>query len=142
MSTPARKFFKSVNFLTPDAIRYGKLHPKVAYEISTGTGLFDRGMLCGVSVRYETPDGTFKSIGLSKCFTGENYDDATTQGAHYIGQLEQMFFGLKRNMGNREKYVMDNLEDVELSADYPQCYLFKGTEETFFVVDKYGVIRN
>lgn len=145
-ATPARKFFQGKNFMTPDVLGYGKLHPRIAYELSSGTG-FRNDPICGISIRYEDANGEFKDVGLSQLRSGATYNEALRHAEQYLDELQTMFKGLKRNMGNREKAVMENLTKIEEAEGYLDCWLFVAEPEAdghsdTFIVDLEGEVRN
>ena len=76
MAIRARELIKmeygtSRNFITPHAIRYGKLAPSLAYEMSSGTGIERGTVIVGVSVAQLLPDGsTIRRYDLSTSFSG------------------------------------------------------------------------
>ena len=58
----------SKNFMTPNIISYGKISSDIAYELSSGRGIFSD-MMYGVSVARKNPDGSYKKMyDLSKSF--------------------------------------------------------------------------
>jgi hypothetical protein len=73
----------SKNFMTPNLISYGKISSDVAYELSSGRGLFNS-MLYGVSFAKINIDGTYEKVyDLSKSF--ESLDEAK----RYIEKLKR-----------------------------------------------------
>ena len=72
--TSAREMIKkaygsSKNFMTPNVISYGKIGKDVAYELSSGSGIFTP-MLYGVSVVKENPYGGYEKLtNISQSFT-------------------------------------------------------------------------
>ena len=63
------------NFMTPDVLEVGKLHPCVAFEVSKGTG-FKQEPIYGVSVVRLRCDGTTKRLTrLSELFFSRRQAD-------------------------------------------------------------------
>ena len=58
---------QSTNFMTPNIMRYGKIHRNIAYELSSGEGI-DRQPIYGVSfaVYIPTQNRAIRAHGLSK----------------------------------------------------------------------------
>jgi len=69
------------NFITDSVIRIGKINRNIAYELSTGKGIFDNNDLFGVSVVSYNPseDTTDRHAIKSRCFasliSAEGYID-------------------------------------------------------------------
>ena len=70
-----REYGDAPNFMTPDVLEVGKLHPCVAFEVSKGTG-FEHEPIYGVSVVRLRCDGTTKRLTrLSELFFSRRQAD-------------------------------------------------------------------
>ena len=70
-----REYGHAPNFMTPDVLEVGKLHPCVAFEVSKGRG-FDDELIYGVSVVRLRCDGTTKRLTrLSELFFSRRQAD-------------------------------------------------------------------
>ncbi len=70
-----REYGHAPNFMTPDVLEVGKLHPCVAFEVSKGTG-FEQEPIYGVSVVRVRCDGTTKRLTrLSEMFFSRRQAD-------------------------------------------------------------------
>ena len=70
-----REYGDAPNFMTPDVLEVGKLHPCVAFEVSKGRG-FEHEPIYGVSVVRLRCDGTTKRLTrLSELFFSRRQAD-------------------------------------------------------------------
>ena len=87
------------NFITPNVIRIGKINKNIAYELSTGKGIFDLD-LWGVSVVTYNPidDTTDRHAIKSSCFSSNIFhpilSTSTTDAPHFSNKPATVDFPL------------------------------------------------
>lgn len=79
-----QEYKESKNFMTPTVIRFGKINKHMAYELSSGRGIYDQ-PIYGVSVVSYDPDTdtTKREHDLSDVF------QSLMDAEHYIKQLKR-----------------------------------------------------
>ena len=75
------------NFITPQVIKYGKINRNLAFELSSGRGIFDDNTMYGVSIvsiiSHEYPIETKRMTELSNSFQSRRAADV------YIESLKE-----------------------------------------------------
>ena len=78
-----KEYGSSRNFMTPHKVRCGKISRRVAFELSSGSGLFDHSTIWGVSFAEITESGdTIRRTDISEVF------DSREDAEAYIEELK------------------------------------------------------